>query len=139
MTRQTWPFGKDIDRHQPHDDDSSTANLANREPGLTTVFAAATIVKRPLTGAMISCRASSIRISAIGSPAATIAPSAMNHRSTIPSGNILDAQSGRGADRRCRQIVRDWVLRFNAEGLGGLLNDKAPATPTIGKMSTFKS
>ena len=36
-------------------------------------------------------------------------------------------------------VVRDWVLRFNAEGLGGLLNDKAPATPTIGKMSTFKS
>jgi hypothetical protein len=84
---------KDNDRHQPHDDDSSTANLANREPGSTTVFAAATIVKRPLAGAMISCRASSIRISAIGSPAATIDPSAMNHRSTIPSGNILDAQS----------------------------------------------
>jgi hypothetical protein len=80
---------KDNDRHQPHDDDSSTANLANREPGSTTVFAAATIVKRPLAGAMISCRASSIRISAIGSPAATIDPSAMNHRSTIPSGNIL--------------------------------------------------
>ena len=61
----------------------ATANLANREPGSTTVFAAATIVKRPLTGAMISCRASSIRISAIGSPAATIAPSAMNHRSYL--------------------------------------------------------
>jgi|HubBroStandDraft_6_1064221.scaffolds.fasta_scaffold1500422_2 hypothetical protein len=45
----------------------------------------------------------------------------------------------RGQCPTVRQIVRDWVLRFNAEGLGGLLNDKAPATPTIGKMSTFKS
>ena len=60
------------------------------------VFAAATIVKRPLTGAMISCKASSIRISAIGSPAATIAPSAMNHRSTIDL-----------ADVRLRQIVAE--------------------------------
>jgi hypothetical protein len=43
------------------DDISSSANLANREPGSTTVFTAATIVRRPLAGAVISCRASSIR------------------------------------------------------------------------------
>jgi uncharacterized OsmC-like protein len=85
--------GRDIDRHQSRDDISSSVNLANREPGSTTVFTAATIIRRPLAGAVISCRASSIRISAIRSPLATVAPSAMNHRSTIPSGNILDAQS----------------------------------------------
>jgi Winged helix-turn helix len=28
------------------------------------------------------------------------------------------------------QIVRDWVLRFNAEGPGGLLNGKAPGVTT---------
>ncbi len=27
------------------------------------------------------------------------------------------------------QIVRDWVVRFNAEGPGGLLNKKAPGQP----------
>src|SRR5256886_7385804 len=29
------------------------------------------------------------------------------------------------------QIVRDWVLRFNAEGPDGLLNGKAPGVPSI--------
>jgi transposase len=29
------------------------------------------------------------------------------------------------------QIVRDWVLRFNAEGPDGLLNRKAPGAPSI--------
>jgi transposase len=29
------------------------------------------------------------------------------------------------------QIVRDWVLRFNAEGSDGLLNGKAPGAPRI--------
>jgi putative transposase len=29
-----------------------------------------------------------------------------------------------------RQIVRDWVLRFNAEGPAGLLNRKAPGQPS---------
>jgi transposase len=29
------------------------------------------------------------------------------------------------------QIVRDWVLRFNAEGCDGLLNGKAPGAPSI--------
>lgn len=38
-------------RHRPLDDASSTANLANREPGSTTEFAAATIVRQPLAGA----------------------------------------------------------------------------------------
>src|SRR5215468_9099775 len=28
------------------------------------------------------------------------------------------------------QTVRDWVLRFNAEGLAGLVNGKAPGCPT---------
>src|SRR3712207_8763215 len=28
------------------------------------------------------------------------------------------------------QIVRDWVLRFNAEGPGGLADRKAPGQPT---------
>src|SRR5271165_2600339 len=29
------------------------------------------------------------------------------------------------------QIVRDWVLRFNAEGPDGLLNGKAPGAPSL--------
>jgi Winged helix-turn helix len=29
------------------------------------------------------------------------------------------------------QIVRDWVLRFNADGVDGLLNGKAPGGPSI--------
>jgi transposase len=29
------------------------------------------------------------------------------------------------------QIVRDWVVRFNAKGLDGLLNGKAPGAPSI--------
>jgi transposase len=29
------------------------------------------------------------------------------------------------------QIVRDWVLRFNADGADGLLNGKAPGAPSI--------
>jgi transposase len=29
------------------------------------------------------------------------------------------------------QIVRDWVLRFNAKGPDGLLNDKAPGAPSL--------
>lgn len=36
--------------------------------------------------------------------------------------------SGRGAGLR---IVRDWVLRFNAEGPDGLLNRKALGAPSI--------
>jgi transposase len=27
------------------------------------------------------------------------------------------------------QIIRDWVLRFNADGPGGLINGKAPGNP----------
>src|SRR3982074_2807391 len=29
------------------------------------------------------------------------------------------------------QIVRDWVVRFNAKGPDGLLNGKAPGAPSI--------
>lgn len=29
------------------------------------------------------------------------------------------------------QIVRDWVVRFNAKGVDGLLNGKAPGAPSI--------
>lgn len=29
-----------------------------------------------------------------------------------------------------RQIVRDWVMRFNAEGLDGLISRKAPGNPS---------
>jgi hypothetical protein len=68
-------------------------NLARVEPSSTTAFAAATIIKRPCLGAVISCGAPSTRISAILSPTATTVPSAMNQRSTMPSGNMLDAHS----------------------------------------------
>ena len=40
-------------------------------------------------------------------------------------------QDGCVADRRRRlQIIRDWVLRFNARGPDGLVDGKSPGAPS---------
>jgi transposase len=35
------------------------------------------------------------------------------------------------------QIVRDWVLKFNAVGTGGLIDGKAPGKPALAKLPQF--
>ena len=64
--------------------------------------------RRPLAGAMISCSASSIRTSAIRSPVLIAAPLAMNHRSTTPSGSMLDAPQQPFAERALALLPAHW-------------------------------
>lgn len=45
---------------------------------------------------------------------------------------VLEGEDRTGAARTCgmdRQTLRDWVHRYNAEGLAGLANRRAPARP----------
>lgn len=50
-------------------------------------------------------------------------------------GELAPLEGGRDAEEAARlgsvtlQIVRDWVLRFNAEGPAGLIDRKAPGQP----------
>ncbi len=63
----------------------------------------------------------------------------------IALANVLDGMR-RGAAARAagmdRQTLRDWVIRFNAEGVGGLRDQPRPGRPTRmteGQQAAFKA
>jgi hypothetical protein len=63
----------------------------------------------------------------------------------IALANVLDGM-GRGAAAHAagmdRQTLRDWVVRFNAEGVGGLRDQLRPGRPTRmteGQQAAFKA
>jgi hypothetical protein len=86
-------FGKPRGSCHSPDDESFTDIVAKREPGPMTLSVLATILERPLAGAVTWCKASSTRTSTIGFPAVTIVPSATYHLKTVPSDKMQDAQS----------------------------------------------
>jgi transposase len=59
--------------------------------------------------------------------------------------NVLDGMSREAAARAAgmdRQTLRDWVLRFNAEGMAGLHDQPRPGRPTRmteGQQAAFKA
>ena len=60
--------------------------------------------------------------------------SANQCRRLLALAEIYDAASRSGAARiggLCLQIVRDWVVRFNARGPDGLLDDKASGKRSV--------